>query len=339
MNFHLLQVCNVGQIVGGTGACTLSVVKSLPEIKHSVVCLGKISPDMSRIFKGVDLYEWKSITQKQVEQVQPDLVLFHNTHQRRVEDELFQVTLHYVHSRITPVKADRTMYCSRWLADQYQAKEEQVCLQSVFKPLISTRLKEEDYLLRKGQGNDPGLPEIKDDRQVRVGRICTPQLKKWPGVLIEMYEKLSQNFPQICWEFVGCPEGMQQKLLEACKGRAKFIPAKWEAREHLWEWDIMLYHNPDVTESFGRTVAESMRSACIPIVDNRGGFREQIIPGTGYLCDTHAEFEQALRELMDNDLRKEMSFRCKEHSDQQFSLRRFGDDLLDQFQAACGVSA
>ena len=155
---------------------------------------------------------------------------------------------------------------------------------------------------------------------------------------MKWYEKRARLFPQIHWEFIGCPESIQQDLMKACRGRTSFYPASWEARERLWNWDMMVYHNPDVTESFGRTVAESMRAACIPVVDNRGGFREQIVPGTGYLCESEQFFDQAIKELLSNETRKDRALRCLEHSDKQFSLKRFGEDLLKQFQAACEVS-
>ena len=107
-----------------------------------------------------------------------------------------------------------------------------------------------------------------------IGRICTPQQKKWPNDVDEFYGRLADSYPQIRWEFIGCPTELQSRLSTVCHGRTTFLPAGWGARSRLWNWDALLYHNPQVTESFGRTVAEAMRAGCIPIVDDRGGFRE-----------------------------------------------------------------
>lgn len=94
----------------------------------------------------------------------------------------------------------------------------------------------------------------------------------------------------------------------------------------------MLYSNPFVNESFGRTAAEAMLAGCIPLVDRRGGFVEQIPADCGFLCETINEFVAALRQLTDQDVRQEMSERARQHAEIWFSLPRFGDDLVSLFQ-------
>ena len=136
------------------------------------------------------------------------------------------------------------------------------------------------------------------------------------------------------WEFVGCLQPLRRRLEEACQGNAEFFPASWLARSRLWQWNALLYHNPALTESFGRTVAEAMRAGCIPIVDGRGGFSEQIADGCGYLCPEANDFANAVEQILSPGHRLRMSWACQAHTDDAFSLFRFGRDLLRRFREA-----
>ncbi len=213
-----------------------------------------------------------------------------------------------------------TVYCSRWLAIQCRQPEGQVLYQAV---------------------TIPPRPILGDVRALRdglvVGRICTPTNRKWPAALIPFYGQLAASFPQIDWEFVGCPPPLQALLLTACQGRARFHAAGWCARTQLWRWDALLYHHPELSESFGRVVAESLRSGCIPLVDAQGGFQEQFPADAGFLCATEAEFSQGLQQILDVGVRRRISRRAQTHGNEQFSLSRFQQDLLRLFKAAASA--
>lgn len=318
---HVLQVCNVGRIVGGTAACAWSVTRALPECRHTVAFLSRIADDTRRAFAHCRLLGWRRVTANGVAAVNPDVVLLHNTSGSRCEERLPAVSVMYRHSRAKPAAADLTLFCSRWLAERCGGELKQVCIQGVPRP------------------SRPDV--IGDSRPLRdrllLGRICTPQPSKWPPDVAEFYREAAARFPWIDWEFVGCPFELQSRLREACVGRATFLPAAWEARSRLWRWDALVYHNPQVTESFGRTVAEAMRAGCIPIVDDRGGFREQIVEGCGFLCRDRSDFIAAIAELRSPDDRWKMSHECRRHADERFSLARFGRELLERFREAAAV--
>jgi hypothetical protein len=228
------------------------------------------------------------------------------------------VTIQYLHSRIDPAPADLTLYCSAWLAQRFDGDLRAVCLQAVPKPKRPDR-GEETRSLREAP---------------LIGRICTPRHRKWPAELPELYGTLAERFPQVRWEFVGCPQLLCRDLKQACQGNAEFSPASWQVRSRLWQWNALLYHNPGVTESFGRTVAEAMRAGCIPIVDDRGGFSEQIADGCGYLCRRKDDFATAVEQILSPGHRLRLSRACQAHADDAFSLFRFGRDLLGRFREA-----
>ncbi|MFN0196414.1 MAG: glycosyltransferase [Planctomycetaceae bacterium] len=309
---RLLQVCNVGKITGGTAACAWSITRSLPQCEHLVAFLSPITAEARAAFAHCQLFEWREVTQLAVARCDPDAIILHNTLAGRWEYPLGAPTIRYVHSLGRPGNEDQRWYCSRWLAKQCGEPGGIVCRQSVPRPL---------------------RPAEETHRELRlhpvVGRLCTPRLRKWPRELIGFYRRMSELFPSIQWEFVGCPSALQAPLAEVCRGHASFLPAGWMQRSRMWHWDALLYHHPTLTESFGRTAAEAMRAGCIPIVDARGGFIEQIAHETGYLCADVDDFAAALRVLLDPEERRRRSERCRDHADRVFSFTRFGHDLRE----------
>lgn len=314
--FHLLQVCNVGQILGGTAACAWSVTRSLPGFRHTVAVLSRVTDPTRAAFSSCDIVQWDHVTAGRVTETGADMVLLHNTSRSRCAGRLPVPTVQYLHSRITPADADRTICCSGWLAERFSIGLADVLYQGVPRPPVPL-------------GETRALRE-----EPVIGRICTPTPRKWPPDLCGFYRKLSGEFPSVRWEFVGCPSGLQDRLREACGGAARFVPASWTARGRLWQWDALLYHNPSVTESFGRTVAEAMRAGCIPIVDDRGGFREQLTESCGWLCGNEQAFADAVEQLLLSVRRWRMSGTCRAQADARFSLARFGTDLIAQFRQA-----
>ena len=316
----ILQICNVGQIVGGTAACAWTLTRSLPSCQHHVVFLSSISEETDLAFSGCRVEQWKQVTASAVNSVNSDVVILHNISCSRVERRLPAVTIQYLHSKISPASADLTLFCSEWLAQLYGADSHNVCRQAVPRP--------------KRQNGVHQTRSLRTDPV--IGRICTPQRRKWPDETVEFYTGLANQFPNVQWEFVGCPRKLQPALRHACDGKAGFLSASWAARSRLWFWDAMLYHHPTLTESFGRTVAESMRAGCVPIVDDKGGFSEQVPEGCGFLCKNERDFPNAVGQLISPANRWRISRTCRVHADEQFSLARFGKEIIRRIRKAAG---
>lgn len=320
--FRLLQVCNVGRITGGTGACAWTVTRALPDWKHTVLFFSRPDTETRTGFGQSDINFDEMLTQRRLQTIQPDLILFHNTSARRIEEGLLlPPSLYYCHSKVTPIQCEQIICCSDYLRS--------CCDES----LAAT-------VLYQAVSRPPRLDGCGESRRLRsslvVGRICTPSSRKWPSELIPFYRELSDRHPDVRWEFVGCPAELQAKLSEAVRGRATFLPASFAVRSRYWNWDVLLYHHPTLTETFGRTVAEAMRAECVPVVDNRGGFREQIAAGTGFLCRDVTEFWEALSRLEDPGERHRRARHCRAHADEHFSLERFRKRLLETFRlTAC----
>jgi len=313
---RLLQVCNVGNILGGTAACAWTIARCFPDLSHTVAFLSPPTAETRSVFAEIAVEHWERVTPELVSRSGADLVILHNTSAARISGRWKTPTVCYVHSRITPPESDLTLYCSRWLAENCDADERRVLLQPVPVP--------------------PRDDDSSDTRALRerpvIGRICTPTSRKWPRELAAFYRFLAAEHPEVDWEFVGCPASLQSELREACGGRALFLPASWPARGRLWHWDAMLYHHPTLTESFGRTVAEALRAGCVPIVDRRGGFVEQLVEECGYLCDSQEEFSAAVGSLQNRARRWRLSRGCRAEGDWRFSLQRFRAEFLERLR-------
>ena len=306
---HLLQVCNVGQIVGGTAACAWSVTRALPQLTHTVAFLSRADAVTRQAFEPHRVLHWPDCTSELIRQVNPDLVLLHNISPDQSSRWDGAYTIQYVHSAGRRLPADRTVYCSRWLTEQCRVRNATVLWQSVPLPPRPSTLKQ------------------RTEGRLHIGRICTPTARKWPDSLPAFYSHLATRHPQVDWEFVGCPLPMQPLLQAACLGRATFYPASWEARSHVWHWDALLYHHPTLTESFGRTVAEAARAGCIPIVDDRGGFTEQLEVLGCRGCRTWSEFADAIAQLSGRESRLLPIEAVRHKADEFFSLASFGARL------------
>jgi hypothetical protein len=331
---RVLQVCNVGNILGGTAACAWTVTRALPQVEHRVVFLSRITDETRRVFAPVEVAHWRQVDDAQLDQWRPHAVLLHNTAPARVGSIDSAVTLQYVHSAGERAAADVTVYCSRWLADRCRRVGVQVSACRA-QPEGGTPTQQAEactptdllYQAVPKPPPDSGAARALRERLV-IGRICSPQAKKWPPELPEFYANLARRFPDVEWEFVGCSADMHSRLREACRGQATFHAASWSARAHNSRWDGLLYHNPHITESFGRTVAEAMRAGCVPIVDARGGFVEQVAEGTGFLCSTADEFPAAVDRLHAAGERRRMSRAAMAHADRAFSLEQFGLEIV-----------
>lgn len=287
------------------------MTRALPSFRHRVLFLSPPDRETIEAFAPVPV-SWKStVTPRDIERVEADVVLLHNVSAARVVGKLPAPAVLYLHSAIDrPVRAEVAVCCSYWLASRLGMPPWRVLWQAC-------------------ELNGAGRWAAKRQRRgLVVGRICTPVAKKWPTSVVSFYAELADRCPDIAWEFVGCPASLQPKLRVACRDRIRFYPAGWQQRELLIGWDAMLYSHPAVVESFGRTAAEAMLAGCIPVVDRRGGFIEQIPPDCGFLCDTIDEFAAALRKLRDDDVRQTASARGQQHAQAWFSLPRFARDLV-----------
>lgn len=317
-SLKLVQVCNVGEICGGTAACAWSITHALPEMTHAVIFLSQPNSRTLEAFRHCQVEIASSVGEQFVSRLNADFVILHNTSPQRVSRIRDIVTVQYHHSSGHRTAADLHIACSNWLASQTTQTDE-VLYQPTPRP---SRPRHE---LRRSV-----------TEELRIGRLCTPSQRKWPRGLLSFYETLAKRHPHVVWEFVGVPESLQSEFAVACQARVLFHPAGTQARSLLWNWHAMLYHHPTLTESFGRVAAEAMRAGCVPIVDSKGGFLEQIGNGEhGFLCDHLEMFSAAIEALSDRARWMGMSAEAKLAADQRFSLESFRGHFMRRLISLC----
>lgn len=305
----------MGDICGGTAACAWTITQALPQASHTVLFLSPLTSATRQAFQHCHVEEVQHVDDETCCRRHVDLVLFHNTSRDRAGPIRSALSILYQHSfsaRACRVPAEITVACSAWLANQFTDRPP-----VLYQPVPRA----------------PG--ELSPDRrhlddELIIGRICTPHARKWPPECPDFYAHLATRFPEVSWEFVGCPPPLQERLQSACRGRARFWNAVWGARRHLWRWHALLYHHPGLTESFGRVAAEAMRAGCVPIVDHRGGFAEQIRHGdTGFLCRNATGFAEAIAAIIRPALRWRISRQARVLAEQRFSPRAFRNSLTE----------
>lgn len=275
---RILQVNNVGSLLGGTLNCALSITKCFPDAKHGIHFVGSRSEEVreSLTSQGIEVTDG-TIRTSLLEAY--DLVIFHNTSEANFPGRLTSniVPVYYQHSRVGGAlglrrRCERSFCVSEFLAGVVGMDKSTVLYQPV--------------------------PKAKEERDtegpVTVIRYCTPNSTKWPEGMERLYETILSGIDRDKFHFlfVGCPEPIMKRL-QAVNPKFGFMKASPLAITLLGHADVLLYDGPE--ETYGRTVCEAQRSGCFPIVSRSGGFVEQIEDNkTGNLCSSAGDFVQAL---------------------------------------------
>jgi len=307
--------------MGGTIGCAWSICQALPDWSHSVFCCwpGEAPERTRAALREHALVVAPAVTAEALRRIAPDVILLHNVHDVDLPPEILPAgvpVFFYCHGSYDGrLAASAGLLAASWevffvsedLARQVGRRGE-VWYQPVPPP--------------------PAGPARPDGGPLVVGRLCNPRAENWFPELIDFYARLAERCPGVRWEFVGCPEEWREALAAAC-GDAAFLPAGLEARAHLHRWHAMLYHTRAV-HAYGRTVCEAQQAGCVPVVDRRGGFVEQVEHGrTGYLCVAEDDFAAALAELADGERWRACSIMAREAGLRRGSPARWRERFLD----------
>ncbi|MFZ2202217.1 MAG: glycosyltransferase family 4 protein, partial [Microgenomates group bacterium] len=157
----------------------------------------------------------------------------------------------------------------------------------------------------------------KENIILSVARFDSPSHAKRQDVLIEAFKKLHQQQKDYQLILAGAVkgEGGEDYLasLKQVAGKLpiKFIPnpdfnelkklyAKAKIFWHAAGYDIDENKEPEKVEHFGITTVEAMAAGCVPVVVDKGGQREIITPGTGYLCDSVEKMVETTVDLLNS---------------------------------------
>jgi glycosyltransferase involved in cell wall biosynthesis len=290
---RLLQVSKRPEILGGTTACVHSICQALPDWSHAVFSCwpGEVPQRTRDAFAADGVHELEAapvVAAETLRRVAPDVILLHNVEDHDLPPEILPEEVpvfYYCHGsydgRLERSAGLRAASRDVFFVSEFLARQAGVVGSVLYQPV-------------------PPPPDAEAPRPepapLVVGRLCNPRAENWTDEVVAAYGLLAERCPGVLWELVGCPAERREAFAAAC-GDVVFHEAGVEARRHLRRWHAMLYHTP-VTHAYGRTLCEAQQAGCVPVVDRRGGFVEQIEHGrTGFLGSTVDELAAALAEL------------------------------------------
>ncbi len=174
----------------------------------------------------------------------------------------------------------------------------------------------------------------KENTILSVARFSSILTSKRQDVLIESFRELSSQvsgYKLILTGGLVGDLGTLEVLKKQSEGlNVEIIPnpdfavlkSLYSKSKFFW-YEIDEEKDPEKVEHFGMTTVEAMASGCIPIVINKGGQKEIITPGTGFLCNNQTELVQKTIQLITNQNEAlSMSKNAIERS-KEFSINNF----------------
>lgn len=203
--------------------------------------------------------------------------------------------------------------------------------------------KDKGFILYPPIDTENFVPGKKENLILSVARFDSPSHSKRQDVLVEAFRLLSKTTNDykliLAGGFMG-DEQVLKKLKKSAEGlnvefifnpdfnslkelysRAKFF---W----HAAGYEINEQTDPEKVEHFGMATVEAMASGAIPVVIAKGGQKEIVTPGTGYLCEDAAEIAGQTLALIDRpEVIKNISTAAIERS-KTFSISEFNKKLV-----------
>lgn len=339
MTMNFVWMNNVADICGGTMQATISMIKAFPDCHH-ILMVPTFScqqiADVQQELSGIShrCIESSNVATACVEfSIRPHVVVFQNSSQRQMEgwDKLKCKLIYYSHSRTS--------------GTQYATKNRAFTVLFVSKYLRDNGLFESnsfDGVLYQPIHSAPRTNTNRCDGAINILRLCNKNPAKWELSDLE-YElqvmslsKYKHNFG-ICW--AGIREDIKSTVDSIWESswchkypvlKPKMITPHVNNRSFVNGSDIYLSAS-SLPETYGRTIAESQKAGCWPVVRSVGGFKEQIIDGvsgTFLTGDIYAD-AKALDDIILNKLDKDSVVNTLiSESTKRSSLSTFRSKLL-----------
>lgn len=314
--------------------------------------------DLSRINKVITLYSERKgnpsflhlISFRKVSKISKDYDLFFNAEAHETVEPRARYNLMYCHffeqKRYRPAKnfidffklsfvyilkniiknyaKKYNIYCNSNYTKAWLKREWKVDAKVLYPPIgipkKEKRIKKEDIILSTGRLTPDKNYEFVIDCLNKV----YPKHQNYRCIICgiksseEYYQKLKLRAEGYPIEII---TGADNKKLNNLYWKSKvFLQAKGI--------DVDDERYPSLLEHFGMAAAEAMAHGCVPILLNRGGYRETVENGkSGFLFNNEDEAIEKLRLLIQNEkLRKRMSKNAAERA-KKFSLERMQKEL------------
>ena len=320
---------------GGSILFMRDMARAYPEFQH-ITCFfydGREDYEMANEFRyeGIEVCRIEKLTEKLVEDIDPVLMVFHNTEGKNVEGEwpfswLKRWPLMAVHhNKSQPCfYADVDIFVSQALLDQYKNIQHRMNYRLI-PPCIDLR----SYQLIERKENN--------DRCV-IGKLTSDYHTRFPPELPPILNKVNKEVPHVDFVLVGGAKYWGKAKLPSCSMPS--IGSK-DPAEFYRSFDIFVHMNKKGTvDSWGRVISEAMASGLPVVCQGKGGPAEQVTHGeTGFLCNTDDDYVKYLSMLAcDAAMRYEMGMKARDRALSEFGIERFRKETVDiVLKAALGV--
>lgn len=201
--------------------------------------------------------------------------------------------------------------------------------------------KDKGFVLYPPIDVDKFKPSKKENIILSVARFDSPSHSKRQDILIRAFRKFYEKNKNYKLYLTGGLRG-NKNVLDKFTRLAKGLPIKiitnpnFEDLKSLYSKSKFFWHaagfgvderlNPEKVEHFGMTTVEAMASGCVPIVIAKGGQKEIIKKGSGYLVDSIEAMSDQTDYLVNNEqeysnFQKSGKNRSSEYSNTVFSQK------------------
>lgn len=188
-------------------------------------------------------------------------------------------------------------------------------------------------------------PGKKENIILSVGRFDSPSHSKRQDILIKAFKKMqakeNNNYRLV---LAGGLKGNNQiiKNLKKQAGKSavdfkinvsfKELTELFSSAKIFWHaagYGINETEHPEKMEHFGMTTVEAMSAGLVPIVINKGGQKEIVIPEIGYLWDSLDQLVEQTLSLIGSEKNRQTLSRQSQKRSRLFSLKKFAHDLKE----------
>lgn len=176
--------------------------------------------------------------------------------------------------------------------------------------------KNKSFILYPPIDTESFKPGKKENIILSVARFDSPSHSKRQDILIDAFRSLHKSCPNYQLFLAGGSFG-ESDTLEILKEKADSLPVKFvvnpdfEKLKSLYSKSKFFWHatgyeideqiDPEKVEHFGMTTVEAMAAGCVPVVIAKGGQKEIISKGSGFLCADAKEIADNTKNLIKDE--------------------------------------